>query len=332
MATGQYQGSQAFAHIINDQNESVNPNTGSVSLTLPLVELKGVTESMKFKLTLSYSLGTSGTFGLPLNWSFGLPYVIPGISVTFGGRTYVIDRTWSDSQGYQSGLRYVNNHGMKFQSVGSATRLPSGKPGLYLYQLRHPDGSCDYFDVYGRPLEHDDLFGNSIYFAYIPGHTGSVLTAQPCLQYIEDSWNQQISFNYQPGQQIIITIPDASSTTIYISQQGVHHVSDPLENQTKLSYSTFGRQYILASIQYPTSLRSSFEYKSLPYLDANGDTQYLPAVSDNYQLDSNNNVLKHSNYSYGGETDGLTFTGAGEGYRMAGLQDSLMDSNDVNYK
>ncbi|KAF4952513.1 hypothetical protein FGADI_6748 [Fusarium gaditjirri] len=61
--TSQYQGSQAFAHraVGNSDNDHC------------------------------YSFGTLGVFGMPTGWGLGLPHVIPGVSVTAEGRTYVID-------------------------------------------------------------------------------------------------------------------------------------------------------------------------------------------------------------------------------------------------
>ena len=52
--------------------------------------------------------------GLPKGWSYNLDFVIPGKSVTYNGTTYVIDPNWQDDSGYQSGLKYLNQHGICF--------------------------------------------------------------------------------------------------------------------------------------------------------------------------------------------------------------------------
>ncbi|WP_293355768.1 MULTISPECIES: hypothetical protein [unclassified Microcoleus] len=139
----QYQGSQAFNHSFLI-NESINPNTGSLVLSKSLVNLKGINPTIDLTINLAYSAGTAGILNLPNNWSFGISYIIPGISLACQGKTSVIDLNWSDSTGYQSGLRYVNDHGVKFQDVIPPQSLPSGQPGTYSYQFTYNDGACDY--------------------------------------------------------------------------------------------------------------------------------------------------------------------------------------------
>ncbi|MCJ1396751.1 hypothetical protein MMC18_009643, partial [Xylographa bjoerkii] len=118
-----------------------------------------------------------------------LPHVIPGASVTVGGRTYAIDFGWTDAKGYKSGLRYLNDHDVQFELKNPALPLPSGNRGKYTYKLLQGDGSVDYFDATGKPIEHDDLFGNYIYYSYASGGGGP---RNFLLDYIEDAWGQRI--------------------------------------------------------------------------------------------------------------------------------------------
>ncbi|WP_160384173.1 hypothetical protein, partial [Cereibacter sphaeroides] len=116
MTSSQYQGSQAYNQSLQS-NEYINRNTGSLVVSLPLVQLRGITDAIGLSLTLGYSAGASGQLGLPQGWGWGLPFVAAGQSLTVEGKTFVIDPSWTDSSGYQSGLRYLNDHGRLFQTV-----------------------------------------------------------------------------------------------------------------------------------------------------------------------------------------------------------------------
>ena len=183
-ADSQYQGSQAYAQNVPSE-ESISPNSGSVGFSMTLVDLRGVSASIGLRVTLSYTPGSSGSFGAPINWGFDIPFTIPGNSLTSQGKTFVVDPEWTAQSGWQSGLRYVNHRGMLFEAVEPALPLASGRAGYYSWRFRAANGSTEYFDVYGKLLEHDDIYGNSIYFAYID-ETADPLAAK--LHYISDSW------------------------------------------------------------------------------------------------------------------------------------------------
>ncbi|KAK1729743.1 uncharacterized protein BDZ83DRAFT_538424, partial [Colletotrichum acutatum] len=331
---GQYQGSQAFSHVVPGEAESINPNTGSLNFKKILLNLRGKRESIDLSLGLSYSFGSFGVFGLPVGWTFNIPYVIPGGSVTIQERTYAIDLDWSDSTGYKSGLRYINNHGISFTPVIPPQPLPSGSPGEYSYKLQNGDGSVDYFDAIGRPLAHDDLFGNSILYNYVAAPTSDIRTAM--LDSIEDSWGQRITFGYQQGSQITLTAPDGGSISIGFDQTGVRTITDPAGLETQLSYVNFDQSNtpLLIKIQGSSGIVSQFNYIDIQYLDLNGNPANLPAVQDFYHSDLSGNILQHKNYSYGTQSGGQTFTGVSIGCRFGSSQDGLMDGagQGVNYQ
>ena len=327
---GQYQSSQAFSHIVPSENESVNPNTASLNYKTPLVQLRGVRPSIDLKLHMVYSFGTAGTFGLPPNWSLDLPYVLEGKSVTVGGRTYAIDPEWSDVTGYASGLKYMNNHGIKFQQVEPPQDLPSGLPGQYGFQLDQVDGSRDYFDVYGKPLEHRDVYDNFIYYSYQLGAESGVGDQSVLMDFIQDSWGQKIQFGYQDGSEFVLTLPDGSSTTFVFSEDGILSIQDPAGLSTVFEYVPFvGNQgwKVLSSITYPTGLTSRYEYGAVQYLDGNKSSKYMPMVTDHYDLDPEDNIYSHTAYNLGGFSGGNTYTGAAIGLSMAGATDTLMDGD-----
>ncbi|KAL6860942.1 hypothetical protein J3F83DRAFT_768689 [Trichoderma novae-zelandiae] len=329
---GQYQGSQAFTHIVPGREESINPNTGTLTFSKPLLQLRGQTRSADFSLVLSYQPGSAGAFGLPRNWSFNLPYVVPGSSVTFSGRTYAIDYQWSDAEGHQSGLKYMNNHGIVFEPVVPPRPLPTGQPGEYAYRLKLQDGSMDYFDALGRPVAHRDVFGNSLHYVYLDGQAGGAVTSDPCLDHILDSWGQKATFEYQPGVEMFIKGPATQQTGIRFAKAGIDLVTDPMGFETRFTYTSVrGVPSVLEEIGYPTGLTSKFGYSALDYLDGGNNVRHLPAVSDHYQVDAQGGTLKHTRYQYG-PSDSLTFTGISIGCRLSGLKDDLMDQGDASYQ
>ncbi|KAI5926716.1 hypothetical protein F4810DRAFT_699437 [Camillea tinctor] len=325
---GQYQGSQAFSHIAPSGCESVNPNTGSLYYRTPLIKLRGIRPSIDLNLGVFYSAGTSGTFGLPSNWSFDLPYVFDGKSVTANGRTYVVDLEWTDTAGHQSGLKYLNNHGIKFQQISPPQELPSGQPGHYGYQLDHVDGSSDYFDVHGKPLMHRDIYGNFIYYAYKAGPEAGVEHEEVRLDYILDSWGQKIEFGYQDTLEMKITLPSNDDVLIKFTEVGIQAITLPMGLTTMFEYRPFvgdEQTLLLSEITHPTGLISSYIYGAVEYL-ANGDSYNMPAVQSHYQKDQDNKFYRHTDYNFGGFS-AQTYTGAAIGLDMAGATDTLMDSD-----
>jgi hypothetical protein len=327
---GQYQGSQAFSHIVPQESESVNPNTGSLNYQAQLLQLRGVRPSIDLSLKAFYSYGTTGTFGLPPNWSLDLPYVLNGKSVTANGHTYAIDFEWSDDTGYASGLKYMNNHGIKFQEIIPPQDLPSGLPGQYGYQLSQVDGSQVYFDVKGKPLQRSDIYGNFIYYSYIQGADGGVGSQNVLLDFIQDSWGQRIIFEYQESQEWRMTLPTGSYATIIFSEDGILSMQDPADLTTTFDYEPSPgnpNSKVLSTITYPTGLSSRYDWGTVQFLDGNGSTRYMPKVNTHYQIDSEEKIYSTTSYDLGGFSGGNTYTGAAIGLKMAGATDTLMDGD-----
>jgi RHS repeat-associated protein len=323
----QYQGSQAFNHnfIIN---ESINQNTGSLVLSKSLVNLKGINPTIDLTINLAYSAGTAGILNLPNNWSLGISYIIPNISLTCQGKTSVIDLNWSDSTGYQSGLRYVNDHGVKFQEVIPPQPLLSGQPGTYSYQFTYNDGACDYFDGTGKLIEHDDIFGNHINYYYTDQFSG---VFGNYLDRIVDSFGQTITFSYEPNA-IVIGLPNGSRTTINYSSRGVENVIDDFGYQTVFDYTSIADLSVVSTIHYPTGLVSQIQYITISYLTSDGGQKSFPAVSELVHLSADLQLMDSTIYAYGTDTAGNTYTGANAGYILSSSADSLMDSNNTAYQ
>ncbi|KPA37264.1 hypothetical protein FLAG1_09927 [Fusarium langsethiae] len=302
MASGQFQGSHAFTRGEQLYQESVNPNTGSLTIKAPLVNLTGVRSTLDFKLSLVYSAGSLGTFGLPNNWGLDLPYVCGGKSLTTGGRTYVVDLGWSDSDGHKSGLRYVNNHGIVLTKVVPPLPLPSEKRGLYGWKLRNPDGSTDYLDQAGKPRERHDMYGNHLHLTYANDLEGGPDSPRVWLRSIQDSWGQQITFGHQPGSGMSIKTPNGGEIKVVFSNAtgGVTLVTNPEGLKTSFEYVDFdeGRR-LVSSVKYPSGLRSRYSYTPITYLGSDGSPHAMAAVQDHYQVSmSDNTVHRHDHYAY----------------------------------
>jgi len=324
--TTQYQQSQAFNQTLGG-HEEVTTNTGSLVLRKRLVELKGIAATVPLILSLEYSAGVTGILGLPDGWGFGLSYVIPGASLTCQGKTSVIDTEWSDSEGYRSGLRYVNDHGVSFREVVPPQDLPSGAPGQYSYVFQYSGGSRDYFDATGKLVEHDDLFGNHVNYAYTDQFQGVFGNR---LKTVTDSFGQTVELGYA-ADEITLGLPGDRSARIEFSAEGVQAVVDAVGNRTSFTYVTGAAHPLVVQIDYPTGLRTTIEPTEIPYLDASGGQGAFPAVRTLTHTGVGGAFLDQTTYAYGAGTGGATFTGFVAGYRLGDRNDALMDSNNTSY-
>lgn len=73
-------------------------------------------------------------------------------------------------------------------------------------------------------------------------------------------------------------------------------------------------------------------YLSTNYLDSNGTQSTLAAVLNHYRKDAQGKTLSQTSYRFGEATSGCTYTGYTSGYRIGGLQYSLIDGNDQDYR
>ncbi|KAK6502013.1 hypothetical protein TWF481_009831 [Arthrobotrys musiformis] len=320
-----YQGSQAF-NAKGNANEYVSPGTGSLSLTRSLINLPGKSDSIGLSINLSYSQGSQGSFGLPPNWSFGIPYLIPNQSLSCQGKTYVIDPDWIDDTSgnpHQSGLKYVNNHGLKLTNVNFA-ELPSREPGYWSWCFKQEDGAKNYFDATGKLLEHDDVFGNYIYYEYEDENASPTETS---ITRIKDSWGQTVYFEYDPSGEITVTSADGGTTSIQFDENGVQSIRDAENNLTLFCYDTSRSSPLLCSVEYPVGLTSIFQYQDLPYNSPDRETGFQAAVSDHIHKDGET-VLDWTTYTFSDNT----FTGYSIGCILGGQKDDLIENGDKYYR
>ena len=288
--------------------------------------------SIDLVLRLWYSEGAPGTFGLPNGWGLDLPLVVPcanASTLTTQGRTCVIEFDWTDETGYHSGLRYLNNHGIKFEQFVPPQRLPSGLLGEYAYKLKLCDGSCDYFDGAGRPTVRQDIYGNCVLCAYSsrPGDTPH--SKELHISSITDFWGQTVQVDYQLGSELRITLPDGGAAVVIFSDAGAASIVDPVRRTTTFGYAQCGgRPPVLSTINNPSGLPSTFEYTRLDYFDAQGAGQHMHAVRRHVCRGLEGDVLKHTCYAYSSRSSGHPFTGAALGLRLLSTGGSLMDASE----
>ncbi|KAF3172783.1 hypothetical protein TWF788_009372 [Orbilia oligospora] len=289
----QYQGSQAYAANVPSE-ESVSPNSGSV----------GFSKTLLIFVEKHPTSDCSSSF----------------------------DPNWADQDGWKSGLKYVNNHGMLFEHVFPAEPLPSNRPnrpGDYEWRFKTIDGSTEYFDPYGKLIEHSDLYGNSIYFSYVDDLAGP-MTAK--VDYILDSWDQKISFEYDLDGAMYLHAPDGGQTKVEFGTHGVESIEDPMGYITAFTYIPLAGQTLIDTITFPSGLQSKFDYTMLSALDGDGIPFSIPACSYHLHQDIHENKLMETQYEYGVDTGFANFTGAAIGCRMQSSHDSLMESENQDYR
>jgi RHS repeat-associated protein len=297
--------------------ESVNSSTGTLTLLQPLVKLAGINKSIDLELNLVYSANSRSILNFPPGWALDISYILQGTTLFSRGRSYIIDHDWADQHGYRSGLKYINDRGIKFESVDL---------GSLRYRMTYADGSADSFDNVGKLLKRTDRFGNSNSYSYLYPDRDII---DNYLADVTDSFGQKIKFSYEAGRGIDIVLPNNSSTVVTYTSQGVVSVADPENNRTQFIYSDFAGETVVSQILYPTGLQSLIEYVGIPYATAQGPGVF-PAVKLLTHRDPDANVSEQTLYNYG-VAGGYTFTGYAGGYLLSSGADGLVDSNNNAY-
>ncbi|AUR52806.1 RHS repeat domain-containing protein [Aquella oligotrophica] len=307
-----YKGSQAYANSLFI-GENVNEQTGTLTLGQNLINTKGLSEYVNLSLNLLYSSSATdqSILGLPRGWSYDISFVIPGKSLTIGGSTFAIDENWEDINGYRSGLKYVNNHGVKFErQVGTL----SGKSDTRRYEYVYNDaqGGHQYFDTDGKLLANVDRFGNMISYYY--SSSGSVYHS--LLTSIVDSHGNR--YIIQSGSSAVTISQDKRLVASFdFTDAGITSFVNAAGNKTIYSYDNG----VITSIRHPSGVTSNINYTNISYKDCDGgQVKSLPAVSR--IVHSGGGVSDSVSYDYG---SGNNFTGY-PSVCMGSDSDKLADS------
>ena len=129
-----------------------------------------------------------------------------------------------------------------------------------------------------------------------------------------------------------VTAPDGGQANIVFGNQGVDSIQDAMGYTTLFTYVFLAGQTVIDSISFSSGLQSKFEYISLPAIDGNGNPFNIPACSRHIYRNSAGDTVSQTKYEYGQETGYANFTGATIGCRMQSSVDSLMDSQNQDFR
>ncbi len=315
-----YKGSHAYNHT-KAFSVQVNTATGTLSLSYPLIQAPGV--RMPLTVNLTYSFNAVGMFGLPTGWQLDLDYVSQH-TAQLGGMQWLIDNLWHDENGFASGLKYYNQHGIQFIDQGQSLPVPGYPPLNYRHISQHKDGSRQFFSHQGLLILQVDRFGNHVQFRY-EEPVDSLQSAR--LTSIEDDYGNIYRFSYEPGT-LIVHSPDHREQRVYFSGQGVTSIENPLKQRYKITYINSFDRSLVRTLQTPEGLITELSYGSIFYLD-DGVKKQMPVVNRFKQFDLT--TLKTHHEAYYRFSEDNNFTGYPT-YTLSDLGDSLMDSNDQFYK
>ena len=318
MAT--YQGSQAYNHS-SLNNASVNTATGTFRFTYPLIHAPGI--HTPFELNLVYHFQSQGNFGLPRGWGLDLDHIQNGTTV-INGQQWLIDPMWHDDSLFASGLKYYNQHGVKFTDEGVEREIPNAPELSYRFKSHHKDGSENYFSQQGLLIFKRDRFGNQITIEYErPTHTAT----KAKLMAITDNYGNRYTFVYEPGT-FIVRYPDGREQRVYYDDNGVKTIANPMQLRYEFSYTNEGAYRLLKTLLTPFGLETVLGYDTIPYIGSAGEST-LPVVNYFKQYEKATNKIHHEAYYQHYKSNNYT------GYPLYSLSkssDTLIDSNDENYR
>ena len=330
-----YHGSQAYNYA-SGSSASVNVATGSFRFSYPLVNMAGVHEP--FTINLTYHFNASGNFGLPKGWRFDLDHVDQR-TVHLAGQQWLIDPLWHDNTFFASGLKYYNQHGNSFHYEGEAQKIPVNNSAFYArhravkepadylyyrYKSMHKDGSVKYFSQQGLLVLQKDRFGNQITIEYEQPATSA---KDARLAAMVDNYGNRYTFNYEPGV-IIVRFPDGRTQQVYIKPQGISSIINPLGQHYEFTYIQRNGYELLRTLQSPSGLMTELSYGTIPFIDADGNGS-LPVVTRLKKVDLASNNIHHETYYHFSQDNNYTGYPL---YAMSRSGDSLIDSNDQNYR
>ncbi len=315
-----YQGSHAF-NVSKPFHTQVNVATGDFSFTYPVLSLKGKRETWQLKLQYQYN--QAGLNGLPSGWAFNLDHV-DHKTVSLNGQQWLIDPLWRDESLYASGLRYLNQHGCRFDDFSVSRTVPNHSGYYYRYSATFKDGSVKYFSESGLLIAQIDRFDNAILFEYDKIHQ-SARTSR--LAAIIDNYGNRYAIDYLPSL-IKVLSPNASKTSIFYNDKAVLAIENPEQERLDIHYDDYGKWSLIQAIETAEGLGIYLTYSDI-FAKVDDAVTTLPVVSElRYKDLSTQQLIKQSYYTY---AKGKNFTGYPL-YSFSKNRDSLLESNDQNYR
>ncbi len=319
-------------------NESIDPETGTLSAGVNLFSLPGRGGAISDSLSIIYStayaslqeesaehngmqyvnkLDAKSTFqqsleSFGIGWRMHLPYVEKPESYNYTqSYVHLVDGSVYKQGDSDNGLADYQLTDVQFLEK---TETRNGVETCY--QLRYIAGDVYYFNAAGYPVEKNDRMGNKVYYNW---STDSI----PLLVSIADDSADIVFFDYNDA---MITVRYKERTyTLYREAAGdgwlLTKVTDPMGRTTTFHYETRSMQfnfwgdlydgcttntyYLLSSVTYPTGLISRYEYTTGTkwlYEPQNGKIAYAK-LAKRYDTDGETRTNSLS-YHYTREPDG----------------------------
>ncbi|WP_162902277.1 RHS repeat domain-containing protein [Facilibium subflavum] len=305
--------------------ESVDPASGNFNFLIKLLE--NTASNHPINLNIYFDVNSYGILGLPDKWKFNIDYITNN-SLILNGKSYLIDTNWVNTNAYHSGLKYVNNKGIKFERIFPEKILitPLKSIKTYAYKLRMPNGETEYFDHYGKLICKSDRFHNSIFYDYTSTHQ-NILNNN--IRSITDSLGQIFHFTYSPGKINIHytdSLEQSHIQSIFFDQNGVRAYQDEMGYSTFIDYGADTQHGLIRNIRYPSGKITYLQYTQLP-ASFTSTAKKVYAVSQYTVYDEISRKIAHSSTYFYGRDSGRFYTGYPL-YSMTNDKDSLYESKN----
>ncbi len=248
---------------------SVNPQTGSLSMSDPMANLPGK-HQLNLDIALHYDGATqSNRFGIAPGWSLGFTYFDTNTQRFHfsSGHTY---RLKVDSKQLTS----LQDYKLKNIQVSATPGTIKDQQGLarnYHYQIHSVlRGSDEYLDGKGRLIQLRNQYGDKIDFYYFSDNSFTIKS-------IRDTFGNVVTFQYgstASGQKTIqILLPGKKDPYIYyLDGDKVVSIVDPLHHTTTINYEAIGGQDRPYQVILPSGASITAKYSSTP-MAYEGDTK-----------------------------------------------------------
>ncbi len=252
-AATQTQNSNAYNFKNASVSESVNPQTGMISLSYPAFSIPGK-HGLNLNLAIRYEQNDQDDlYQLGSGWSYGFTYY----DITQNKLHLASGAVYQPDSASSSGLKYYKLKNINFYVGGGQCDA-----GSYSYRVVYLSGNTEYLDSSGRLIEIKNRYGDHVIFSYLSAvsKTSAVSLADLRLTKITDSYGNVVSFNYQTQGQVTVNVNGIRKVT-YISSGELTSIIDAGNNTISIGY---GGNGLPSSIRYPTGAYTNINYYISP--------------------------------------------------------------------
>ncbi len=260
--------SNAFNMTASAVGESVNPQTGMLSLTYPAVTIPGK-HDLDLNLGIQYGQNDiddatqAHSYRVAVGWSFSFTYFDERRQLMHlaGGGVYKL------APKNPSGLLYYKLKNLEVTNRGGTVPETERQ---YKYKLHYVlQGRDEYLDAHGRLIVIRNVYGDQVNFYY----KGSSFN----FDHITDSYGQTISFDYSVGK-VSMLLPGVAKPYVYKTDghDNLVSITDPESQVTAIQYAAH-QNHLPEIINYPSGARTTIAYADMPHHD--GQLFHLSYVS-----------------------------------------------------